>query len=326
MVNRVSSWWNIENLKRIVMTKKKVEEVVYPVAPLVIAKEKFTELLTSQIEKGNELLAINVPIASFNDPYMGYARRPVESMEYDEASKNEFIAKFNRWHERNKEIYRSSFAVANNVYFHEYELQIWNHIYIDDIVKIYKEDIGRLMNQMQTDIERVDLMHCEIPDTIETPRCVPSKVEAGNTKRVFVVHGHDTNVRNEVELFVRSIDYEPIILCKRADKGNTIIEKIEREAKDVCFAIVIYTSCDLGKDKNADEFKPRARQNVVFEHGFMCAHLGRERVCALLENGVEQPSDLQGVIYKPLDTMGAWKYQIADEMKAVGLDVDKNKI
>lgn len=48
--------------------------------------------------------------------------------------------------------------------------------------------------------------------------------------------------------------------------------------------------------------------------------------CALLENGVEQPGDLQGVIYKSLDASGAWKYQIADEMKAVGLDVDKNKI
>ena len=147
-----------------------------------------------------------------------------------------------------------------------------------------------------------------------------------DSKNVFVVHGHDTNVRNEVELFIRAIGYEPIILCKRADKGDTIIEKIEREAKNVCFAIVIYTSCDLGKDKNADDLKPRARQNVVFEHGFMCAHLGRERVCALLEDGVEQPGDLQGVIYKPLDATGAWKYQVADEMKAVGLDVDKNKI
>lgn len=153
-----------------------------------------------------------------------------------------------------------------------------------------------------------------------------SLTRAFDTRKVFIVHGHDTNVRNEVELFISSIGYEPIILCKRADKGNTIIEKIEREAKDVCFAIVIYTSCDLGKDKNTDVLKPRARQNVVFEHGFMCAHLGRERVCALLEDGVEQPGDLQGVIYKPLDVAGAWKYQIADEMKAVGLEVDKNQI
>lgn len=154
----------------------------------------------------------------------------------------------------------------------------------------------------------------------------PRKQAKIESKNVFVVHGHDTNVRNEVELFIRQIGYEPIILCKRADKGDTIIEKIEREARDICFAIIIYTSCDLGKDRNADDLKPRARQNVVFEHGFMCAHLGRAHVCALLEDGVEQPGDLQGVIYKPLDAGGVWRYQIADEMKAVGLEVDKNKI
>lgn len=82
----------------------------------------------------------------------------------------------------------------------------------------------------------------------------------------------------------------------------------------------------VGKDKKADELRPRARQNVVFEHGFMCAHLGRSHVCALLEEGVEQPGDLQGVIYKNLDSSGVWRYQIADEMKAVGLYVDKNLI
>lgn len=167
-------------------------------------------------------------------------------------------------------------------------------------------------------------------DRFEYPEEVKNKTQNTKnnkkSKKVFIVHGHDTYVRNEVELFIRCIGFEPIILCKRADKGDTIIEKIEREAKDVCFAIVIYTSCDLGKDKNADDLKPRARQNVVFEHGFMCAHLGRKHVCALLEDGVEQPGDLQGVIYKPLDEGGVWKYQIADEMKAVGLDVDKNKI
>lgn len=257
---------------------------------------------------------------------MGYARRPVESMEYDEAAEKDFSAKFKRWHDRNKEVYRSSFSVPNSIYFHEYEMQEYHHLVYDDIIKIYKEDIARFINQMQADIERADLMKCVAPEAKETINTALSKAEVAKKKRVFVVHGHDTNARNEVELFVKSIGYEPIILCKRADMGDTIIEKIEREAKGVCYAIVIYTSCDLGKDKEEADLKPRARQNVVFEHGFMCAHLGRSHVCALLEEGVEQPGDLKGVIYKPLDAAGAWKYLIADEMKAVGLEVDKNKI
>ena len=308
------------------MSKNKIVEPVYPAAPLVIPKDRFIELLTAQIEKGKELLDINVPAATFNDPYMGYSRRPVESMEYDEAAEKEFSEKYKRWHDRNKEVYRSSFSVPNSIYFHEYEMQQGYHLVYDDTIKIYKEDIARYINQMQADIERVDLMRCEVRDEKEVSTIAMTKIEVAKKKRVFVVHGHDTNVRNEVELFVRSIGYNPIILCKRADKGDTIIEKIEREAKDVCYAIVIYTSCDLGKDKNDEDLKPRARQNVVFEHGFMCAHLGRTHVCALLEDGVEQPGDLKGVIYKPLDAAGAWKYLIADEMKAVGLAVDKNNI
>ena len=308
------------------MAKKKVEEPVYPAAPLVITKDRFIELLTAQIEKGKELLDINVPVATFNDPYMGYARRPVESMEYDEAAEKEFSAKFKRWHDRNKEVYRSSFSVPNSIYFHDYEMAAVYHLVYDDTIKIYKEDISCYINQMQADIERLDLMKCVAPEAKETISTELSKAEMAKKKRVFVVHGHDTNARNEVELFVKSIGYEPIILCKRADMGDTIIEKIEREAKDVCYAIVIYTSCDLGKDKDDADLKPRARQNVVFEHGFMCAHLGRSHVCALLEEGVEQPGDLKGVIYKPLDVAGVWKYLIADEMKAVGLEVDKNKI
>lgn len=73
------------------MAKRKIEEYVYLAAPLVITKDRFIELLTAQIEKGKELLDINVPVATFNDPYMGYARRPVESMEYDEAAEKNFL-------------------------------------------------------------------------------------------------------------------------------------------------------------------------------------------------------------------------------------------
>lgn len=187
----------------------------------------------------------------------------------------------------------------------------------------YLKEINEALGKLDSFVQRVVFRFNDNP--MKSGNMI-SITRTFDTRKVFIVHGHDNNVRNEVELFIRSIGYEPIILCKRADKGDTIIEKIEREAKDVCFAIVIYTSCDLGKDKNAEDLNPRARQNVVFEHGFMCAHLGREHVCALLEDGVEQPGDLQGILYKPLDAAGAWKYQIADEMKAVGLEVDKNII
>ena len=62
----------------------------------------------------------------------------------------------------------------------------------------------------------------------------------------------------------------------------------------------------------------------MFEHGYLCAKLGRNRVCALVEPGIDVPSDLAGIVYIPL--YGPWEYMIAKEMKQAGLDVDLNKL
>lgn len=188
-----------------------------------------------------------------------------------------------------------------------------------------EEDAGFIVVDMID--EMIGILDIQDDDEIDLSVFGNKSVMTNNmTKRVFIVHGHDTSIRNEVELFVRSIGYEPVILCKQPDMGSTIIEKIERESSTISYAIIIYTSCDLGKANTEIELKPRARQNVIFEHGYMYAQLGRTRVCAILEEGVEQPSDLQGVVYKKIDKEGNWRYAIAKEMKAVGLEVDLNKI
>ena len=96
--------------------------------------------------------------------------------------------------------------------------------------------------------------------------------------KVFIVHGRDTLLRTQVENVLRALGLEPIILQEQANIGKTIIEKIE-ECTDVGFGIVLYTPCDEGRLKSEDgELKPRARQNVVLEHGYLMAKLGRERV------------------------------------------------
>lgn len=148
--------------------------------------------------------------------------------------------------------------------------------------------------------------------------------EAEKSRNVFVVHGHDNAIRSEVELLIKKLGYNPIILFKQPDGGSTIIEKLERETKDIVFAVILYTGCDEGKPKEEESLKPRARQNVVFEHGMICGLLGRKRVVALVEPGVEIPGDLSGIIYKKIDKAGNWQIEIAREMKASGLNVDLN--
>ena len=68
----------------------------------------------------------------------------------------------------------------------------------------------------------------------------------------------------------------------------------------------------------------RARQNVVFEHGYLISKLGRNNVCALVKDSVEVPNDISGIVYIPLDNNGGWKIPLAKEMKSSGYEIDFN--
>ena len=145
--------------------------------------------------------------------------------------------------------------------------------------------------------------------------------------KVFVVHGHDNGAKQEMARTLEKGGFEAIILNEKPDIGKTIIEKIEYYS-EVSFAVVLYTGCDFGRDKetSVENEKLRARQNVVFEHGYLIAKLGRDHVCALVKGDIETPGDIDGVVYIPMDTEGAWKHKLANNMKAVGLAVDMNKL
>lgn len=147
----------------------------------------------------------------------------------------------------------------------------------------------------------------------------------GGNNKVFIVHGHDEMAKQSVARFLEKCDFEAVILHEQADGGRTIIEKIECYT-DVVFAIILYTPCDIGRAKEEKKGKARARQNVVFEHGYLIGKLGRDRVCALVKEGVETPGDISGVVYKTMDSAGAWKTGILKEMKNAGIAVDASKL
>ena len=144
--------------------------------------------------------------------------------------------------------------------------------------------------------------------------------------KVFIVHGHDDAAKSEAARFVENLGFKAIILHEQASLGDTIIEKIEKNS-NVGFAIVLYTPCDEGAPKGKkDHLKPRARQNVVFEHGYLMAKIGRKNVCPLVKGDLETPTDISGIVYTPMDEGDGWKLAVADEMEACGYKVDRSKI
>lgn len=136
--------------------------------------------------------------------------------------------------------------------------------------------------QEQKDIIERQIVNLEsLLDKLPLIPCTSEKLNNESTniskifdyKKVFIVHGHDTSAESQTARFLEQLGLDPIILHEQANLGKTIIEKIESNS-DVGFGIVLYTPCDRGGlNKSDSELQPRARQNVVFEHGYLIGKL-----------------------------------------------------
>ena len=184
------------------------------------------------------------------------------------------------------------------------------------------------LNRRITPAEQVHLFIAEVAnvtkrlDVYDEPSAsgvAPTPPGADSTaptvsKRVFVVHGHDHAMRDAVARFVdRELSLEAVSLGEQPDEGAPIIEKFEKHGQQAGFALALLSPDDSCGDTH------RARQNVIFELGYFVGRLGRRHVRALYQDGVEIPSDLQGVLYIPYDAHGGWKTKLRKEMEAVGL-------
>ena len=159
---------------------------------------------------------------------------------------------------------------------------------------------------------------------------VASSALNGNAKpvlsKVFVVYGHDSVARTDLEAMLRRWRLEPLILDQLPNEGQTIIEKLEKATSEAKFGIVLATPDDEGHRANHEDEKAfRARQNVVLELGMMLALLGRKNVAILMkqQDNMERPSDIQGLIYIPFkDNLQKDAGQLlAKEMAAQGYPI-----
>ncbi|MBP7662493.1 MAG: nucleotide-binding protein [Shewanella sp.] len=142
------------------------------------------------------------------------------------------------------------------------------------------------------------------------------------SKKVFIVHGHDGETKYRTANFLRQHDLEPIILHLKASRNRTIIEKLEKYTEDVGYGIVLYTPDDLGQVKPKalnGELDNRARQNVIFEHGYLMGLIGRENVVAIVKGDIELPNDISGVVY--IDDAD-WEKTLLIELRDAGYALD----
>jgi len=169
----------------------------------------------------------------------------------------------------------------------------------------------------------VELLKTEA--TLQSGSGIASQKPSPHGHRIFLVHGHNEAILQEVARFLERLEQDILILREQPSGGRTIIEKFE-DYSDVGFAVILLTGDDRGGVATAslEEQQARSRQNVILELGYFLGRLGRARVCALYQEGVEIPSDYSGVLYVKLDPGGGWRLQLAKELKAANLIVDMN--
>lgn len=138
---------------------------------------------------------------------------------------------------------------------------------------------------------------------------------------VFIIHGHDNELKAEVQLLLTRAGVNNIVLHEQPDKGRTIIDKLIGESSNSNYAIAL-----LSPDDKLEDGETRARQNVILEIGYFIGLLGKERVRLLKKGDIEIPTDLSGVLYEKYDDAGAWKMKICKELLAVGIYVDIEEV
>ncbi|WP_052735114.1 TIR domain-containing protein [Methanosarcina mazei] len=112
-----------------------------------------------------------------------------------------------------------------------------------------------------------------------------NKISKVQSNQIFVVHGHDEEMKQAVARTLEKLDLKPIILHEQVNLGKTIIEKFESCSENVSFAIVLLSPDDIGynKDQSPGSAMFRARQNVILELGYFMGKLGRKNVFVFIE-------------------------------------------
>jgi predicted nucleotide-binding protein len=152
---------------------------------------------------------------------------------------------------------------------------------------------------------------------------------------VFLVHGRDQLLLDEVVSYLKAQGVRTVVLTKIAGAEQSLFQKFLKWGGEARFAIVLFAADDLGAARLQYEHEGvgqlalqfRARQNVILELGFFYGRLGWENVFALHKPAdkvfpnFELPSDLAGVVFDQVDPEGNWKALLTDRLLKAGLEL-----
>lgn len=292
---------------KIIMVKKQTTQTERPRTALIVPREKFKSQLIERISLGKQLL----------NAYIKTEEQLKEQEKF-----------FENWSSYNYELLKVSFNNANNDYKSSYNIagqmigvsQVMHGTSIHNLsfrFKMLKERVEAKTNALENILGKADILLSETESVTNIDNSHLTNVN----DTVFIIHGHDEEMKRNVQLLLNRGKLNEIVLHEQPDKNRTVIEKLIEEGANASYVIAL-----LSPDDTQNDGTSRARQNVILEIGYFLGKLGRERVRVLRKGDTVIPSDLQGILYENYDTDGTWKIKIAKEIKSTGLPIDMESI
>lgn len=185
---------------------------------LIKNRTDFENLIQTQVKKGQDLLKRNISEDSTTiiNKRVGYV---FKSKEYDRVEIEKFRSDYIKWDAFNSDLISHSFDKSDNPqsYYGEYGRTGNPHnLWGEDLAKEIKQQITEKITYLESLLERLPLIPSkEIQED--------NQIELKNqnmSKEVFIVHGHDNELKQEVARFYLIWDLTPLFYT-----NNLIQEK-----------------------------------------------------------------------------------------------------
>ena len=147
------------------------------------------------------------------------------------------------------------------------------------------------------------------PPVKEEAQETAAPIEGG---KVLVVGVSDNGVDSDLNEFLTKIGLQPVSVINKTSQHDMLLEVLE-ENQDAQYAIVL-----LGFDDDNDS------KDDAFGLGVLVGRLGRDRVCAVVNDKMTSIDTYSSISYVPVDAAGAWKFMMIKNLKTAGFEVDAN--
>ncbi len=251
------------------MVRKPPEGNQHSQKPCIVgSKAELEAQLKDRIDKGQELVSRDIQ---------------------DDGGLSKLKADYYNWTEYNTDLLKQRFTTEQMA--KEYSsiggMVVGRQSFLEK-VQDTKNNIRNKIRRLNSIRDRLQLYQEVMPSEVAQPTEVPT------SNKVFIIHGRNVEAALELQKLLNDqLSLDAIMLKDEPGKSRTLIEKFEDEAPRCGFAFALFTKDDFVNTGEENYFQ--MRPNTVFELGWFCGRLRRDKTCILLQEGTTLPSDLEGI-------------------------------